>query len=913
MEELKILIKAVTSEAEKNLAGVRKELDRIGESAAETKKVDEALRALGRTAAATVASLAAVTAAMVALGKSSMEFRKVQAQLVAGFASVGLSAKQATTTYKELYGYLGDSKQSVEAANLLAQLTQEEKELSEWTTILMGVYAKFPSSLPVESLAESINHTAHLGEVQGTLADALEWSGITVEDFNAALANTNSVAEREILIRQTLNGLYGGAAQAYYQANQALIAYNQSQVNLDQALANATAYVVPLMTSLNELAAMLLSILKPAFETVAAVIVVFVQWIIAAIKAVGIFFGVFSSGSASAQEIADSVDKTAQSTIKLNKGVGGLSNGLNKATKSAKELRKQVMGFDELNVMSSQSAASADTGALGGIGGAGVGAIEIPEIEVPDFSEIVIPEINLGDFEEKVEKVREALEGILVLIGAIAAGLLLWKLAQFLNDIYLLNTSFNVLAEKFGKRGAYKMLQAAEDRMNSLKSIGLKFASAMLVVAGAIALISGFSDAWVNGLDWGNFALILGGIAAIVGGIALAFGPMAAAIALAVGGIVALVIGIKDLITNGYSMEAVLMVAAGAIALVIGLIWAFNAALLANPITWIVIGIMALVAAFVILWNECEGFRNFWIELWEKAKVLFGKFVETIQPWIDAIVFAFQEAWELIKVIWMDYLVPMFVAAWDLIKFAWKLAVPFFLTIWEGIKAIFSVVGAILSGFFKVAWELIKGYWNVAVSYFSTVIRNIGLVFGVVKDLLSGNFSAAWEKIKQIFSNVGSFFKGVVNTIKNTFGNIAVIVGEAVSNVVKKAINGVLSTAVSLINGFISAINLAIGIINAIPGVNISKLKKLDVPKLATGGITTGATLAMIGERGKEAVLPLENNTQWMDALAEKIAARNSTPSRIILKVDERELGYATINAINQNTKQTGGLKLQLV
>jgi hypothetical protein len=67
----------------------------------------------------------------------------------------------------------------------------------------------------------------------------------------------------------------------------------------------------------------------------------------------------------------------------------------------------------------------------------------------------------------------------------------------------------------------------------------------------------------------------------------------------------------------------------------------------------------------------------------------------------------------------------------------------------------------------------------------------------------------------------------------------------------------------------------------------------------------------MVGEAGKEAVLPLENNTGWMDKLADRIAAR-SAGTKVVLKVGERELGWATIGAINDITKQTGGLQLVL-
>jgi hypothetical protein len=81
---------------------------------------------------------------------------------------------------------------------------------------------------------------------------------------------------------------------------------------------------------------------------------------------------------------------------------------------------------------------------------------------------------------------------------------------------------------------------------------------------------------------------------------------------------------------------------------------------------------------------------------------------------------------------------------------------------------------------------------------------------------------------------------------------------------------------------------------------------------LATGGIATRSVLANIGENGREAVLPLDNNTGWMDKLADRIASRNGTPTKIVLKVGERELGWATINGINQITKQTGELQLVL-
>jgi phage-related protein len=828
-EELRIIIKAVTDEAKRNLNEVRKELERVGSTASESgKKVDKAMSAMGKATAVAVGSVVALTTALVTLGKSSIQFQKTQAQLIAGFRSAGLTASDALKVYKDLYGFLGEADTATETANLLAQLTQDTTKLTEWTKILQGVYAKFPDSLPIETLAESINHTAKLGKVQGSLTDALEWTGVNLESFNAALAQTRSVEEREVLIRSTLNNLYMGASKAYGQANQALIQYHRSQVEVDRALASAMNYVTPLLTYLNHLAATLLTYLKPAFEVVASVIIIFVQWIIAAIKAVGAFFGMFGAGEG--DKVADSMGEAADNTNNFASGMENVNQALGGAVQQAKELRRQTMGFDELNVLASQSSSSISTP---GIGGSGGGAINIPEIAIPDLE----TGLNLPDmkaFEEKVAKVKEYLKVILNLMGLIGAALLLWKIGSIVNDIMLLNMTLKEIQDKFGvtRKAAAKLMQGAEDRINVLKSLLIDIGGWFLIIAGAIALVWGFADAWVNGLDWQNFSLILGGIAAIVAGVALLFGSHAAAIALLVGGIIALIIGIKDLIENGYSMEAVLMVAAGAIAVVVGAVWAFNAALLANPITWIVVAIMALVATFIILWNECEGFRNFWIGLWEGIKKVFS-------------------------------------AVWKWIK-----------------EAIASLVAAFNSAKLGItsAWQSIPGF-----------------------------FANVWEGIKRAFSAVGSFFSGIWKTVKTIFTEAGSAIGSAVSNAFSSAVNWVLEQAISLINGFLGAINFAAGIINKIPGVNIKTLSLLSVPKLATGGITTGATMAMIGERGKEAVLPLENNTGWMDVLAERIAAKNGAPTRIALVLDGKELGHATIKSINNITKQTGSLQLALV
>lgn len=885
MEELKIIIKAVNTDAKKKLQEVKKELGNVnseGKKAGDA--IGKALASVGKAAAAAVGAIAAVTAGMVALGKSSMEYQKAQGRLVSSFQSAGASAKQAGETYKQLYGFLGDTGKATEAASILAQLTTNQEELAQWTNILQGAYAKWNDSISVEALAEAANETAKTAIVTGQLADALNWMGVSEDGVNAKLQTLNTTQEREVYLRGLLNTLYSNSATLYERNNAALIAQNKAQAEFDAALAEATRYITPLMTQLANLGTVLLTVLKPAFETIASVIIIFVQWIVAAIRYIGGFFGMFSSkGKKATDDVSKSINDVKKNTASLGGGVSGVTSGLNQAAKAAKELKRQTMGFDELNIMSSQTSASA-----GAAGGGSAAPIEIPEIQVPSIEELDL-EVNLptlDGFMEKVEGVKEKLKGIGVLLLSFLVPLAIFEAFEWFPTI----------------KNAIKNFDVMSSRLRFILGYAL-------IIAGAFLLIQGYSDAWVNGIDWGNFAQMIGGVALIVAGVGLAFGgmyasiaaigggialvvigfkdmfengmnlqnlltvmaglaaivgglaymftPLVGGIALVVAGIVLLVAGITDFIKNGYSMEAVIAIAVGAIAILIGVVWAFNASLLACPLTWIVVAIMAVVAVFVILWNECDGFRKFWQNLWDGI-------VKFLKAAVDWIVQAFNKVVGFVKNNWQALLL--------------MLVNPF-------------------AGAFKLIYDNCEGFRKI--------------VDNVVKAVKNA-FANLWKGIQNIFSGVGNFFKNVFGSITNIFKNIGSTVANAISGAVKGAINRVLSTATGIINGFIKAINLAISVINAIPGVSIKKLKTLDVPKLAKGGIVDSATLAQIGENGREAVLPLENNTGWMDVLADRLAAKQNNPSKIYLMLDGKELGYATIKNINDITKATGNLPLVL-
>ena len=273
-EELRLIISAEIEQLKQELAKAQKEIKNFqqqGESAGS--KFGKAMGTMGKAAGAAFkavsVAIAAGAAALVGLAESTREYRTEQAKLIAAFETAGGSAEQAKETYNDLYRVLGDTGQATEAANLLAKMTTNEKELAEWTKICQGAYATFGDSMPIESLAEAANETAKTGEITGALADALNWAGVSEDAFAEELFLCNSEAERERLIRYTLNGLYGEAAENYETTAASLLAANEAQAKLTESLAALGAVTEPIITLFKNELAGILQELVPHFQTFA--------------------------------------------------------------------------------------------------------------------------------------------------------------------------------------------------------------------------------------------------------------------------------------------------------------------------------------------------------------------------------------------------------------------------------------------------------------------------------------------------------------------------------------------------------------------------------------------------------------------------------------------------------------------
>jgi len=224
------------------------------------------------TAAATIGK--AVIGAGVALGgawlaaiEGSREYRAEMGLLDSAFQASGHSSKEAKSTYSDLNAVLGDTEQAVEAAQHIALIADNEKEMNELTHIGTGIFASFGQSLPLEGLFEAVNHTASLGEVQGSLADALEWSGITVEDFNDQLAKCSNEEERQDLIMKTLKDTYSKAGTQYKETNKDVIEARKAQERLTDAFAELGRVGEPILTAIKNAVAKMVSAAVPKLES----------------------------------------------------------------------------------------------------------------------------------------------------------------------------------------------------------------------------------------------------------------------------------------------------------------------------------------------------------------------------------------------------------------------------------------------------------------------------------------------------------------------------------------------------------------------------------------------------------------------------------------------------------------------
>lgn len=244
--------------------------DTANKAEAGSKKTDSSFKKIGESALKIGKSVltagAALGGAWIAAIESSREYRTEIGKLDTAFVTNGHSSEAAKKTYQDLQAVLGDTDVSVEAANHLAVMTDNEKDLQTWTDICTGVFATFGDSLPIEGLTEAANETAKVGEVTGPLADALNWAGISEDTFNEKLAKCSTEQERQKLIMETLNGTYSKASDQYKKTNKDVMDANRANEKLTSAFAELGRVGEPILTAIKNKVAEMVTAAVPKLE-----------------------------------------------------------------------------------------------------------------------------------------------------------------------------------------------------------------------------------------------------------------------------------------------------------------------------------------------------------------------------------------------------------------------------------------------------------------------------------------------------------------------------------------------------------------------------------------------------------------------------------------------------------------------
>lgn len=869
-EELKIIITAMTAKAVKGIQDIKKELGGVtGSAKGASSGMGAAMKGVAGAAVVAVKAIGTIVTALVVLGKKTLDYQKAQAKLNTAFLSMGSTVNQAAESYNNLYRFMGDADTSAEAAAHLAKLTTNQKELAEWTKICQGIYATFGDSLKIESLTEAANETARVGKVTGTMADALNWAGVSEDEFNAKLAKTTSYSEREALIRETLNGLYNDAAEIYEKNNKALLEHNESQARLDASMAAAGQACMPLMTALNNLSAVLFNALKPAIDVIVPAMVTFVNWISQGIQAVMGLFGAVTGTSTSLSSLANAGAGVGTAA----KGASQLASGLDDAAKAAEKAKRATMGFDELNVMSS--------GSSGGGSGSGAGASE------PGY---MAPTVNAANFTVEVEQTEDKANGLVSTMKKIGAELK----EVFAPTITAWSGAFETIKGGWNNaKDNFKL--GALDIKDSLVSITTYVGGDFVP-----SLVNSFSK---------NLAPVFGDVIGFAieetGKTFKLFGSIT-----------------KDTTNNIIipaldTLKGIYMDVFKAT----GDVWAQKG----KP--------------FLDAWAKATNHVRDTIQaLYEKfVKPILNKITAMIQdvwksslePVYRKVVDAIMEIGQCLLQLYNEFLAP--IIDWiiaNIVPWIRKIIEDIINTVGNLLKSIGQVAGGIIdvikgivqfvtgvfTGDWKKAWEgiknicngtwdSIKGVWNGTKAYFQGVWSNIKTVFSPVTDWFTNTFTKAWTAVKNVFSAGGKIFDGIKDGILNGLKSVINALIGGINKVIKAPFDGINSALKTIKKVSIAGIKPFSGL----PTISVPQ-----IPKLAKGGIVDQATLALIGERGKEAVVPLENNTGWMDKLVDKLATRTSGPSKIVLMLDGKELGWANINSINNITRQTGALQLVL-
>lgn len=622
---------------------------------------------------------------------------------------------------------------------------------------------------------------------------------------------------------------------------------------------------------------------------------------------------------------------------------GGLTDELGNASSAAKELKKYLAGFDELNVMPSNS-----SGGGSGAGASGGGGFDF---ELPEYN-FLGEELN-----KNVSELKEKLAPILKIVLAIAAGFAAWKIGKgVITAVTALKSGFAAFAASGVGQAIFSKLAAA------LAGVALQFNVAGGGVEGFLAVLGS------AGKVAGPFVVILTVIIATIKTLIERWDDIKAAFSNSLdklkvserlqavndkldllgkklGWVDGFWKGLKSTIEklmDFIGSVVVTVIGGGLTGLINGLVEFFDGAITA--ITGVVDALKGIGQFFKgVFTGDLELVKQSFSTFGSGIKKIFSGVVKALTKsfteWVKGVIQGVSDLGETLLGVSIPDIVNGIKGTFtDAVKWVKKNVI-------DPVVGVFKTAGDTISQIFKGCWIIIKAIWIVVSEWFKkNVIGPVVNNFTIAKGAIKGTFETLWKNIKNTFSPAFKWFdEKVVAPIRSAFEKAATKIKRSfetafngIKTVVKSIFNGILGIIENAINGVIRMINRLIEGFNSIVKAaswitgdkwnGISKIKKVNLTKYASGGFPDEGELFIAREAGAEMVgsigrrAAVANNDQIVEAISAGVyqAVRNANGGNgagnrnttVVAQCDGKTLFKIVVDENNKVVRSTGASPL---
>lgn len=619
---------------------------------------------------------------------------------------------------------------------------------------------------------------------------------------------------------------------------------------------------------------------------------------------------------------------------KLASGTGAVADNLGSAAGSAKELKKYIAGFDELNVLPSNS----NAGSGGGAGGAGGGGFDF-DLPTYDF---------LGDaVETRVDEIKDKLKPLLVIALAIGAAFAGWKIGKSVTAaIATLKAGFATFASSGAGQAILSKLASC------VAGVALQFNAAgggvkgFLSVLGMVAKVAAPAVA-ILVVVIATLKVLIERWNDIKSAVANTFGKLKVGERLQalndklnqlgekLGWVDGFWNGLKSTIGSlmNFIGEVVITVVGSSL---IGL---FNG--LVGVLDGVVTAMTGVVEIFAGFAQFLKGVFTGDLDLVKKSFATFGSGISKIfSGVIDGLVNGFTG--------WVSGVIE------GVTNLGGTLLGTLIPNIVNGVATFFSNLCADIAQFFTNAWNSICALWSTVGNWFNTkVITPVDTFFSTLGTKIAASFTTSWTKVKAEWGVVTDWFKNkIITPVQTAFRSMCSSVGEffvslwdriagvfagvggwfqsnvvdAINSAFRALVNGAISLLERMLNGIIRPLNNFIGKINSvlsIVGGGISTISYVSIPRLANGGFVDEGQLFIAREAGAEMVgrigrkTAVANNDQIVESVSQGVYeavqrasgetnSSNSRPITVIVQMNGKELFRQMVDENNAAIRATG-------